>query len=126
MTTIDILGASPRRAVLGAAPATRLRLTRRGRRVLAFLASVPAIVALSIAIISGGGALATSDSGAGAAFEKVTVMPGDTLWSIAESVAPQADPRDVVDAIMRLNALPSASLDAGETIAIPLEYSAAP
>ncbi|MBD3757161.1 MULTISPECIES: LysM peptidoglycan-binding domain-containing protein [Microbacterium] len=125
MTTIDILGASPRRAVLGAAPATRLRLTRRGRRVLAFLASVPAIVALSIAIISGGGALATSDSGAGAAFEKVTVMPGDTLWSIAESVAPQADPRDVVDAIMRLNALPSGSLDAGETIAIPLEYSAA-
>ena len=125
MTTFDILGASPRRAVLGAAPATRLRLTRRGRRVLAFLASVPAIVALSIAIISGGGALATSDSGAGAAFEKVTVMPGDTLWSIAESVAPQADPRDVVDAIMRLNALPSGSLDAGETIAIPLEYSAA-
>lgn len=125
MTTIDILGASPRRAVLGAAPATRLRLTRRGRRVLAFLASVPAIVALSIAIISGGGALATSDSGAGAAFEKVTVMPGDTLWSIAESVAPQADPRDVVDAIMRLNALPSGSLDAGETIAIPVEYSAA-
>ncbi|MBZ6372658.1 MAG: LysM peptidoglycan-binding domain-containing protein [Microbacterium hominis] len=125
MTTIDILGASPRRAVLGAAPATRLRLTRRGRRVLAFLASVPAIVALSIAIISGGGALATSDSGAGAAFEKVTVMPGDTLWSIAESVAPQAHPRDVVDAIMRLNALPSGSLDAGETIAIPLEYSAA-
>ncbi|APZ34836.1 hypothetical protein BOH66_11715 [Microbacterium aurum] len=125
MTTIDILGASPRRAVLGAAPATRLRLTRRGRRVLAFLASVPAIVALSIAIISGGGALATSDSGAGAALEKVTVMPGDTLWSIAESVAPQADPRDVVDAIMRLNALPSGSLDAGETIAIPLEYSAA-
>lgn len=125
MTTIDILGASPRRAVLGAAPATRLRLTRRGRRVLAFLASVPAVVALSIAIISGGGALATSDAGAGAAFEKVTVMPGDTLWSIAESVAPQADPRDVVDAIMRLNALPSASLDAGETIAIPVEYSAA-
>ena len=125
MTTIDILDASPRRAVLGAAPATRLRLTRRGRRVLAFLASVPAIVALSIAIISGGGALATSDSGAGAAFEKVTVMPGDTLWSIAESVAPQADPRDVVDAIMRLNALPSGSLDAGETIALPLEYSAA-
>ena len=125
MTTIDILGASPRRAVLGAAPATRLRLTRRGRRVLAFLASVPAIVALSIAIISGGGALATSDSGAGAAFETVTVMPGDTLWSIAESVAPQADPRDVVDAIMRLNALPSGSLDAGETIAIPLKYSAA-
>lgn len=125
MTTIDILGASPRRAVLGAAPATRLRLTRRGRRVLAFLASVPAIVALSIAIISGGGALATSDSGAGAAFETVTVMPGDTLWSIAESVAPQADPRDVVDAIMRLNALPSGSLDAGETIAIPLEYGAA-
>ena len=124
MTTIDILGASPRRAVLGAAPATRLRLTRRGRRVLAVLASVPAIVALSIAIISGGGALATSDSGAGAAFEKVTVMPGDTLWSIAEEAAPGADPRDVVDAIVRLNALPSGALAVGQTLALPAEYSA--
>lgn len=119
MTTIDIAGIH---AV--SAPSTRLRLTTRGRRVLAALASVPAVVALSIAIVSGGGALASGEQSAPAGtFETVTVMPGDTLWSVAERVAPTADPRDVVDAIMRLNALSSARLDAGQQVAIPLEYA---
>jgi len=120
MTTIDIASAPT------VGPTTRLRLTRRGRRVLAFLASLPAVIALSIAMISGGGALATAEHGVDASeFTTVTVFPGDTLWSIAEEVAPAADPRDVIDAIMRLNALESAQLDAGETIAIPLEYASA-
>lgn len=119
MTTIDIAGIH---AV--SVPSTRLRLTTRGRRVLAVLASIPAVVALSIAIVSGGGALASGEQSAPAGtFETVTVMPGDTLWSVAERVAPAADPRDVVDAIMRLNALSTARLDAGQQVAIPLEYA---
>lgn len=119
MTTIDIAGIH---AV--SVPSTRLRLTTRGRRVLAVLASIPAVVALSIAIVSGGGALAAGEQSAPAGtFETVTVMPGDTLWSVAERVAPAADPRDVVDAIMRLNALSTARLDAGQQVAIPLEYA---
>lgn len=121
MTTIDITGTpvfAPR------VPTTRLRLTVRGRRVLAFLASVPAVVALSLAIVSGGGALASGEGGAPAGtFAEVTVMPGDSLWSIAQALAPEADPRDVVDAIIRLNALPSGSLVAGQSLAVPLEYS---
>ncbi|GAA3900121.1 LysM peptidoglycan-binding domain-containing protein [Microbacterium invictum] len=120
MTTIDIAGIHR----IPAARQTRLRLTTRGRRVLATLASVPAAVALSIAVISGGGAIASSASGAEAgSFATVTVMPGESLWSIAEQVAPASDPRDVVDAIMRLNALPGAGIDAGQTIAIPAEYT---
>lgn len=119
MTTIDIAGV---RSI--PAPSTRLRLTTRGRGVLATLASVPAVVAISIAIVSGGGALASGEQSApGGTFQTVTVMPGDTLWSVAERVAPSADPRDVVDAIMRLNALSSARLDAGQQVAIPLEYA---
>lgn len=124
MTTIDILGASPRGRVIAAAPATRLRLTVRGRRVLAFLASIPVIVALGIGIVSGGGALASNEGSSGVTFTHVTVQPGDTLWSIARAVAPGVDPRDAVDAIVRLNALDSGSLDAGQRIAIPAEYSA--
>ena len=89
-----------------------------------FLASVPAVVALSLAIVSGGGALASGEGGAPAGtFAEVTVMPGDSLWSIAQALAPEADPRDVVDAIIRLNALPSGSLVAGQSLAVPLEYS---
>lgn len=121
MTTIDIAG-FPGTA---AGHATRLRLTARGRRVLAVLAALPAAVALSVAVISGGGAIASSTPGAPAdSFASVTVMPGDTLWSIAEQVAPAADPRDVIDEIMRLNALPGAGLDAGQSIAIPARYTA--
>lgn len=52
-------------------------------------------------------------------------MSGESLWSIAEEVAPAADPRDVVDAIIRLNALGSGQLEAGQTLAIPAEYDAA-
>jgi len=121
VTTIDIT-ATP--VFVRRVPATRLRLTVRGRRVLAGIAALPAVVALAFAIVSGGGALASGEGSAPAGtFEQVTVMPGDTLWSIAESVAPSADPRDVIDAIMRLNALPSGELAAGEKLSLPLEYT---
>ncbi len=108
-------------------PATRLRLTARGRRVITAAAALPAVVALSVAIISGGSALASKDAGAPAgSFETVTVSSGDSLWSIAEEVAPTADPRDVVDAIARLNGLDGVAISAGQRLAIPAEYSAGP
>ena len=125
MTAIDFSTGTSLPAV-GGAPATRLRLTVRGRRVLAFLASIPAVIALSVAIVSGGGALASGEGSAPAGtFAEVTVMPGDTLWSIAEEVAPAADTRDVVDDIARLNALSSGELAAGQSLAIPTEYAEA-
>lgn len=119
MSTITITPVRP-------AVTTRLRLTVRGRRVLAAVASVPAVVALAISIVSGGGALASGEQGApSGSFETVTVLPGDSLWSIAEAVAPSHDPRDVIDDIMSLNALPSAAVDAGQSLAVPAEYTVA-
>lgn len=125
MTTISIttpsLGAG---TFSGASRPTRLRLTVRGRRVLAVLAALPAMIAIALAMISGGTALASLDAGAPAgSFETVTVSHGDSLWSIAEEVAPQADPRDVVDAIVRLNALEGVTVRAGQSLAIPAEYA---
>ncbi|TQJ32466.1 LysM peptidoglycan-binding domain-containing protein [Microbacterium sp. SLBN-146] len=107
------------------APETRLRLTVRGRRVLAFLVAAPIAVLLTYGLISGGAALASRDNGATVPFSVVTVSYGDTLWSIAQEVAPTSDPRDVVDAIARLNALPGGLIEIGQTIAIPAEYSTA-
>ncbi len=110
-----------------AAPVTRLRLTVRGRRVLAALAALPAVVALAFAIIGGSSALASRDEGLPAGgFATVTVEPGDTLWAIALEVAPTADPRDVVDAIVRLNALDGVGISAGQELAIPAQYATAP
>jgi Tfp pilus assembly protein FimV len=105
---------------------TRLRLTLRGRRVLAALAALPIAVAVSVAVIGGGSALASRDAGAPAgSFSTVTVSSGDSLWSIAEEVAPAADPRDVVDSIVRLNALESATVIVGQRLAIPADYDPA-
>ncbi|SDH36372.1 LysM peptidoglycan-binding domain-containing protein [Microbacterium pygmaeum] len=105
-------------------PSTRLRLTIRGRRTLATLAALPAVIALGIAVVSGGAALASRDEAAPAGqFSSVVVGAGDSLWSIAEDVAPAADPRDVVDAIVRLNALQGAEISAGQVLAVPGEYA---
>ncbi len=99
---------------------TRLRLTTRGRRALAGLAAVPAVIAVGIAVLSGGSALASREDGALAGqFTSVVVGAGDSLWSIAEEVAPTADPRDVVDAIVRLNALEGGHISAGQRLAVP-------
>ncbi|MDQ1083525.1 MULTISPECIES: LysM peptidoglycan-binding domain-containing protein [Microbacterium] len=107
-------------------PTTRLRITPRGRRVVAFMASLPVVVALGLAIVGGGSALASNDAGAPVgSFAEITVMSGETLWSIAEELAPGADPRDVVAEISRLNALPGGSVAAGQRIAIPAEYTPA-
>ncbi|QKJ19790.1 LysM peptidoglycan-binding domain-containing protein [Microbacterium hominis] len=104
--------------------ATRLRLTVRGRRVLAALAALPAVAVLCAVVLGGGAALASRDAGAPVgSFETVIVESGDTLWAIAQQVAPAADPRDVVDDLVRLNALDGVSLQAGQRLAIPAEYS---
>ncbi|MBA8816435.1 Tfp pilus assembly protein FimV [Microbacterium halimionae] len=126
MTTIS---ATP---FLSTAPATRhsstrLRMTTRGRRVLLIVAAAPIAIALVLTFLSGGAALASRDAGAAAGtFETLTVATGDTLWAIAEEIAPTADPRDVVDALIRFNSLDGAVVAAGQTLAIPAEYSAAP
>jgi Tfp pilus assembly protein FimV len=106
---------------------TRLRLTARGRRTVAALAALPAVIALTLAVLSGGSALAARDAGAPAgSFATLTVASGESLWSIAEQVAPGADPRDVVDAIVRLNGLDGVTVSAGQQLAIPAQYTAAP
>ena len=53
------------------------------------------------------------------------VQQGDTLWALAEAVAPQADPRDVVDQIIELNqggsaVTPGGQLRAGEELRLPV------
>ena len=75
-------------------------------------------------MVAGGSAIAARDDIApSASFETVTVMGGDTLWSLAADIAPAADPRDVVDAIARLNALDGVTIAPGQRLAIPAEYA---
>jgi hypothetical protein len=102
--------------------APRLRITRRGRGVLAMLIAVPLAAA---AVIGGIGAVqaAATDTHATTSFQYVTVAQGESLWQLAEQVAPAADPRDVVDAISDLNGLPSGVIQPGQRLAIPAQYA---
>lgn len=122
MTAIGITAPVGMRSARGRS-GTRLRLTQRGRRLLALLASLPAVLALSAAIIGGGAALASRDEAPATSFATISVAHGDSLWSIAGQIAPHADPRDVVDAIVRLNALGGVTLTPGQELAIPAEYA---
>ena len=47
------------------------------------------------------------------------VRPGDTMWSIALSIAPSRDPREVVAELRRSNGGVSTHLSPGEVLAIP-------
>lgn len=109
---------------LDATHATRLRLTRRGQRVLAAIVVVPAAVALSTALLAGGVGFASADGTPSASFETVKALPGDSLWTLAQQVAPGEDPRDVVGAFLRVNGLSSVELEAGQELAVPAQYTA--
>jgi hypothetical protein len=94
-----------------------LRLTRRGRRVVAGLSIA---IGLTIAAVT----VSVELSGRGAGLEladsaTLVVQPGDTLWSIAQELAPEEDPRAVVDAIVDLNALAGVDLVPGEVLQLP-------
>ncbi|WP_374953952.1 LysM peptidoglycan-binding domain-containing protein [Rathayibacter sp. AY1B1] len=103
---------------------TRLRLTRRGRVVVAALGALPIVAGAFAFGLNGGGAVASSDAAA-VEFQYVTVHAGESLWSLAEELAPQADPRDVVDDILSLNQLSSAGVEPGQRLAVPAEYDTA-
>lgn len=99
---------------------TPLRLTQRGRTVLLSILALPLVVGIAVAALDGGGATATMSDPA--SLQYVMVAPGQTLWGLATELAPGADPRDVIDDIMRFNRLGSADLAAGQQLAIPPKY----
>lgn len=101
---------------------TPLRLTRRGRLVLGFLAAVPIAAVLAFSALSAP-AVAGSEMST-VAFATVTVQPGESLWGIAERIAPGSDPREVITQIERLNALEGSAVAAGQSLAIPADYAA--
>lgn len=106
----------------GPAPlALRLPADVYRRRRLAVAGLVLVLVVLASALASSllGAAAADRLAAEPVATVSVVVEPGDTVWSLAESVAPGADPRPVVDAIVDANG--GAALTAGQrlTLALP-------
>ena len=98
-------------------PRSTLRLTRRARRLAVVLALCGGVVLGSwlAPLLSG-----DADGGLRlAGVSSVVVEPGDTLWSIAMSVADGEDVRAVVDRIQELNGLEGADLVPGQVLQLP-------
>lgn len=112
---------APSRPVRAARPEP-MRLNRRGR---IFFGTVTALALMAGAYFLGlGASQAGADSTVSTtSFQKVTVMPGDTLWSIATAVAPNVDTQHVIAEIVSLNQLDTATVQPGQRLAIPAAYS---
>jgi hypothetical protein len=98
---------------------SRLRMTKRGRAVLLSVVATPIVIAALAFGISAGGATATSSS---TPLAKITVVGGETLWSVAKQISPNSDPRDVIAEIISVNRLKSADIYPGEQLSIPAQY----
>lgn len=111
----------PVRPVRPNRPRTHVRLTRRGRAVL-FLAASAALAGMVIGSGQWAGAADGSVPQAGPsgpATAVVVVQPGDSLWAIAQAVAPGADPRETVLRLRELNGLGTAVVVPGQSIVVP-------
>jgi LysM domain len=102
----------------------RVRLTRRGRVVLAALAvvTVTAMVTAFWLSVAGGAQAASHRLGRDAAYRgmtRVVVRPGQTLWSIASQAEPAADPRLVIQQIIEVNALGGPVIQPGQSLWVP-------
>jgi LysM domain len=110
----------PVTSIVGDRPAVPLRLTRRGRVVVAVLA---ALLVTVISLLAAGAAEATNHalppSAARQNLVQVVVRPGQSLWSVAESTDPDQDTRAVVQQIVDLNGLSSDVVFAGQQLWVP-------
>jgi hypothetical protein len=109
----------------GSRPArTRVRLTRRGRIVVAGLIAASMVLMAALAWLAG---TAKADAAGGGvpssavyhSLRSVVVLPGQSLWSIATRYEPGSDPRDVIQEIIDLNALGGTSVQPGQHLWLP-------
>ena len=102
-----------------------VRLTRRGRIVVAVLltaASLSLVVLAWLAIAARAAQATDGGQSPGAVYQNLTsvvVHPGQTLWSIASQAEPTADPRVVMQQIIELNALSGTSVVPGQRLWVP-------
>lgn len=119
-------GATARGATAGPG---RMQLTRRGRFVLLGLPALAVAAVMlfaALAIVLGSVASPAQASASYAPIDmadyaaSVTVLQGDSLWSIAAAADTTRDVRDVVRDIVALNDLGSGVLQAGQRLYVPL------
>jgi LysM domain len=107
-----------------APPRSTVRLTRRGRIVVAIVLTAVSLLLAALAWMVVAARAQAADGGLppGAVYRNLTsvvVHPGQTLWSIAAQAEPAADPRAVMQQIIELNALRGTSVEPGQHLWVP-------
>jgi LysM repeat protein len=115
-TASSVRPTAARRQPAAPVPAARPRLTRRGRLTVLLVLAALLFTAFSLGRAA---SEASSEPVATVELEQITVQPGDTLWAVASRIAPQHDPREVIDEIRRLNELSTVELRAGQQLLLP-------
>ena len=103
---------------------TQVRLTRRGRMVIAGLITASMVLVAALAWLAGTARADAAGSGVPSSavyhsLHSVVVLPGQSLWSIATQYDPGSDPRNVIQEIIDLNALSGTSVQPGEHLWLP-------
>jgi hypothetical protein len=97
-----------------------LRLTRRGRVVIAIAAALlVTMVSLLLAAVAQATNNGPSPHAARQNLVQVIVRPGQSLWSVAESADPDQDTRAVIQQIIDLNSLNGDTVFAGQQLWVP-------
>ena len=119
-----IVTMNPRPAAVGERPVRtpgtppHPRLTRRGRMAVAGVSAL-LIGALSVGLATAAQATRAGSASPGRYLAKVAVLPGQSLWSLAEAYDPDADTRQVVQQIRQLNSMTGDQVRAGEVLWVP-------
>ena len=101
-------------------PAAPLRLTRRGRVVVATaVALLVTVISLFVAAVAQATNHGASAHAARQNLVQVVGRPGQSLWSVAESADPGQDTRAVIQQIIDLNSLNGDTVFAGQQIWVP-------
>lgn len=110
-------GERPIRTAVAVPPA---RLTRRGRIVVTGVSAL-LIGALSVGLATAAQATRAGSGSPGRYITKVTVLPGQSLWSLGEAYDPNADTRLIIQEIQQLNSMCGDQVQPGEVLWVPRE-----
>jgi LysM repeat protein len=114
----DVPTAVPQAPVRTESGRTPVRLTRRGRIVVASMSAL-VIGVLSVVLATAAQATHAGSASPGRYVAKVLVRPGQSLWSLAETYDPHADPRVISAQIQELNSMTSDQLRPGQVLWVP-------
>jgi LysM repeat protein len=93
---------------------------RRRARLARTLFVISASALMMAGMVFNQSAVATDETVIGSnAFNYVSVMPGDTLWELAETYSDGKSKQDWIAEVILLNNLSSATLATGDKLALP-------